>query len=155
MKRQKETIGSIVEIDLKNGNYTYAQLLENGTVFFDYLSKEPLKNLEILNNSKILFIVTVYKDVITHGYWLKVGKLPIRKEFEVLPMKFIQDGLDSKIFRLYDPNTGKMLSATKEECKGLERAAVWEADAIENRIKDYYEGNENFYVNEDLKIFKE
>jgi hypothetical protein len=33
-----------------------------------------------------------------------------------------------------------------EEVKGLERAAVWEADHIEDRLTDYIDGKENKWV---------
>ena len=41
MKRQRRPPGSIVKIDLKNGYYNYAQLLENGIAFFDIYTKVP------------------------------------------------------------------------------------------------------------------
>jgi hypothetical protein len=153
MKRQKETIGSILEIDLKNGNYAYAQILENGTAFFDYLTNEPLKNFDVLETCPVLFIIGIYKDIITRGYWLKVGKLPIRKELEILPMKFMQD-FETYELSLYNPNTGKIYPATREECIGLERASVWEAHHVESRIIDYYNNTPNIWV-EQLKIKKE
>ena len=39
MKRQKRTIGSILEINIENEYFTYAQILHEGCVFFDYRSK--------------------------------------------------------------------------------------------------------------------
>lgn len=153
MKRQKETIGSILEIDLKNGNYAYAQILKNGFVFFDFLSKESLNEFSILENCKILFIIVVYKDIVTRGHWLKVGKLPIKKEFEVLPMKFVQDGIHKDRFELYDPNTGETISTNKDACKGLERSSIWDAHHVEDRIRDYYNGVPCKWLKDDLALF--
>lgn len=153
MKRQKETIGAILEINIDNQYYVYGQILDKGTAFFDYKSAERLNDFRELEKSTILFIVTVYKDVITQGTWLKVGKLPIREELEILPMKFIRDVLNPDKFRLYNPNTGEMIPATKDECKGLEVAAVYEAEHIEQRISDYYAGRVNLDRQKDLDVF--
>ena len=152
MKRQRRTPGSIVKIDLKNGYYNYAQLLENGIAFFDIYTKDPeLEDLSILLKKPILFIVSVYRDVISTGLWLKIGKLPIREDLKILPMECIQDALDDTIFRLYNPNTGEMTKATREECEGLETCAVWEAYHVESRLRDHYNGVPNDIV-ESLKI---
>lgn len=140
MKRQKETIGAILEINIENEYFVYAQILDGGTAFFDYKTKENLKDFTILNSSKILFIIAVYKDVITHGIWLKVGKLQIREELRVLPFQYIRDPLKPENFELYNPNTGEITKSTKDEVKGLECAAVWEANHVEDRIRDHYLG---------------
>jgi hypothetical protein len=152
MKRQQRTPGSIVRIDLGNGYYNYAQLLENGVAFFDIYTKEvELSNLDLLSTRPILFILEVYRDVISRGRWLKVGKLPIREDLKVVPMQCIQDALNPKVFRLYNPNTEEMFSATREECEGLEKAAVWDAHHVEDRIRDHYNGVANVWI-EQLKI---
>ena len=134
MKRQRRTPGSIVKIDLKNGYYNYAQIVENGIAFFDIYTKDPeLEDLSILLEKPVLFILEVYRDVISTRLWLKVGKLPIREDLKILPMQCIQDGLDETQFELYNPNTGEVTQATGEECEGLETCAVWEAHAVEKR----------------------
>lgn len=152
MKRQRRTPGSIVKIDLKNGYYNYAQLLENGVAFFDIYTKDSeLEDLSILLKKPILFIVEVYRDVISTGLWLKVGKLPIREDLKILPMQCMQDALNETRFELYNPNTGEVTKATREECEGLERCAVWEAHHVESRLRDHYNGVPNDIV-EALKI---
>jgi len=148
MKRQKITEGSIVEISINNEYYVYAQILNKGLgyAFFDFRSKEKLKNLEILTGCSVLFIVSIYAHVITQGEWLKIGKLPIRKDLETLPFKFIQDRHNSKYLRLYNPNTGEISKASKMDCVNLERAAVWDSNHVEDRIRDYYLGVPNVWL---------
>jgi Immunity protein 26 len=154
MKRQQITEGSILEINIENQYYVYAQILgKAGYAIFDYKVSEKLMNFDILQNCSILFIISVYNDVINQGHWLKVGKLPKREDLKVQPMQFIQDSIDKSKFRLYNPNTGEMTKATKEECKGLEVAAVYEAHHIEERIGDYYAGRMNLDRQKDLSIF--
>ena len=152
MKRQRRPPGSIVKIDLKNGYYNYAQIVENGIAFFDIYTKDPeLEDLSILLEKPVLFILEVYRDVISTGLWLKVGKLPIREDLKTLPMQCIQDALDETQFELYNPNTGEVTKATREECEGLETCAVWEAYHVESRLRDHYNGVPNDIV-EALKI---
>ncbi|WP_370789238.1 MULTISPECIES: hypothetical protein [Bacteroides] len=66
-------------------------------------------------------------------------------------MQCIQDALDETQFELYNPNTGEVTKATREECEGLETCAVWEAHAVEERIIDHYNGVPIFWV-ESMKI---
>ena len=66
-------------------------------------------------------------------------------------MQCIQDGLDETQFELYNPNTGEVTKATREECEGLETCAVWEAYHVESRLRDHYNGVPNDIV-EALKI---
>lgn len=100
MKRQRITEGAILEINIENDYYVYAQILVKGLgyAFFDYRSKQHLTALDELLKCEILFIVMVYNDVVTQGKWIKVGKLPIRKDLLVQPMKFIQDSTNPDKF---------------------------------------------------------
>jgi len=150
-KKQKRTVGSIIEIQLEEGYFAYGQILRAGIAVFDLYVPEHLKDISLLNSATELFIVQVYDDAITNGRWLKIGKLSIRRGFEILPMKFIQDAINPESFQLYDPNTGEIIDAKKEDCIGLECAAVWEAEHVESRIIDYYSGRPNIWV-ENLKI---
>lgn len=145
-----------MEINIEGQYYVYAQILSKGLgyAFFDFKSKEKLRDFNILLNSKVLFIVMVYNDIITKGVWLKVGKLPIRDDLLVQPMKFIQDNLNPNNFEHYNPNTGKITKATKEECVGLERASVWDANHVEDRIRDYYLGVPCTWLRDDYELFE-
>jgi Immunity protein 26 len=154
MKRQQITVGAILEININNEYYVYAQILKKASyVFFDYKSKTKLEKLETLLIVPIIFIVAIYNDVINKGLWLKIGKLEIRKDFENLPMKFIQDIQKLDSFELYNPNTGLITPTTKDKIIDLERAAVWEAYAIEERIKDYYNGIPSDWLKRDYELF--
>jgi hypothetical protein len=156
MKKQRITQGSILEINIDNKYYAYAQILDKSEyAFFDYKSEKQLNDLSILEDRPILFMVGVYDDVVTKGHWLKVGKLEIRKSLKVLPMQFIQDALHPDRFEFYNPNTGESTPATKEKVKNLERASVWEANHVEDRIRDYYNGVPCVWLEEDIELFKD
>lgn len=154
MKKQRITKGSILEIPIDNKYYIYAQILEKSSyVFFDFISKEQISDFELLNEKPILFIISVYDQVVTKGEWLKVGKINIRKELEVLPMFFIQDPINKEKFRIYDANTGEIVPATKREIIGLERASVWNKTHVEDRIRDFYNKVPCVWLEEDRKLF--
>lgn len=157
MAKQRITQESILEINIENQYYTYAQILKNGLgyAFFDFKSNERLTDFSILNTKKVLFIIMVYNDVVTQGKWLKVGKLPIREDLIEQPFKYIQDVLNPNNFELYNPNTGKIIKATKDQCRGLECAAVYEAFHVEERIRDHFNGKVNIDRQKDLDLFRD
>lgn len=53
-------------------------------------------------------------------------------------MMFMEDQINPGNFSLYNPNSGEITKATKEECYGLERASVWEGIERVDRIKTRY-----------------
>lgn len=137
--RQRRTIGAIMEIYVDNEYYVYAQSYPyNKEIIFDYRSKEPLKDLSVLLTAKQLFRITVYRSVIGSGHWLKVGKLPLREDLFPLQLQYIHHSYGNIEYEIYNPMTGQITPSTKDECKGLEEAAVWDYGAINERIRDYY-----------------
>lgn len=151
MKRQRITPGAILEIKASE-KYYYAQILESkDCAFFQLERPNPLSDIKVLNGVEVIFIVRVYDDVITKGKWEKIGKLEIRNDLKIAPDKFVQDVMNPDIFRIYNPNTGEMKSATRAECIGLERSSVWEAEHVEGRLADHFKGVPNIWV-EQLSI---
>ena len=154
MKRQRETVGAILEIPIYGEYYAYAQIIPHGLcAFFDYRSREPLHDFSVLETVPVLFIIGVYTQVITQGVWLKVGKLPVRKEFEIAPMEYIYDMVGKK-FEQYDPNTGEITPSTKEIARGREAAAVWDNNHIEDRIRDHYNNVPCIWLKKQYELFK-
>jgi hypothetical protein len=144
--------GAFIEIALPNGKYSYGRILAKASfAFYDIYSDERVTDLDKIRKSKVLFINSVYKHAITKNRWKIIGVSEIEPNLKILPMEFIQDELEPTQFEIYSPNTGIMKPAKKAECLGLERAAVWEPDHIEDRIVDYFEGRANKWY-ESLKI---
>ena len=83
--------------------------------------------------------------------WQIIGSLDFESNLKKLPMTFIQDSIDPLKFRIYNPNTGEIKPTTKSQCIGLECAAVWEPNQIEDRLIDFFENRPNKWV-ESLKI---
>lgn len=144
-KRQKRTVGAVVKIPLEEGYHTYARILKNAFAFYDLRTKEDIEDLEKITASKVLFITGVYDYAITKGYWLKVGTIPLGKEFEQVAPQYIQDAIQKDKFKLFYSN-GKVKDVSLEEVRGLERVAVWTPEAIQERLNDHYAGRKNYSV---------
>ena len=146
MRKQRRTVGAIVEIPLADDTHSYGLVLDKASIAIFNIKTENEFSIADILKEDVLFIVAVYNDAITSGRWKKIGKTAIDEKFQELPMKFIQDSLNPSKFESYNPNTGEITPSTKEECIGLERAAVWEAEHVESRITDFFNSRENVWV---------
>jgi hypothetical protein len=141
MKRQKRTVGAVVKIPFNGKWFTYGQILDDAeVVIFDARTDCEL-SMDEITNQPIICRVAVSNHAITKGRWLKVGKYPISEELKKPIPKYIQDILQPDRFEIYCD--GMIRPSTREECIGLERAAVWEPEHVEERIRDHYSGKQN------------
>jgi hypothetical protein len=139
-KSQKRRIGDIVKIPLGDGTHTYARVLpEASFAFYDSRGTEELEINRIVD-LPILFFTAVMNHAIKSGRWKVVGHIS-RDDGLRAPPQFIQDPLDKRSFSIYED--GKIRPATRQECVGLECAAVWEPEHVEVRLRDHYAGRKN------------
>lgn len=149
-KKQKRTIGAIVKVPLENGYHTYARILKYDFAFYDFRTKEEVTDLQKIISAPILFITTVNDYSVTRGLWLKIGTIPLEEKLLILPPQFVQNPLNPEQFFIVE--NGIRRPATKDECQGLERSAVWTPEGIQDRLNDHYAGRKNFYVDRDKKL---
>ena len=137
---ERLTKGKIVEIPVHDEYYVYAQVLAHSCfAYFDARYSASVQDIHDIDMSKVLFIVcSSVTDAVRAGRWRIRGKLPISPELTTLPFEFIQDGLNPYKFSLYNYETGEVTPATREECEGLGRCAVWYDNHIEDRIYSHY-----------------
>jgi hypothetical protein len=95
-------------------------------------------------NQPILFFAAVMDSAIKSGRWPIVAHLPLDGGLTP-PPKFMQDRWNKSSFSIY-LNSGEIKKATRKECQGLERAAVWDPEHIEDRLRDHYSGTGNKWV---------
>lgn len=140
-KRQRWTVGSIVEIPLE-GYYAYGQLLKPDNIgFYDKKYDSPIEDITELETVPFLFVQYVCSSpAITQGYWRKIGKLPIKAGYETMPMEFIQDSIKKDRFFLYNPNTAESKPCKREDIEGLNRCAISYQNHIEDRLNAYFLG---------------
>lgn len=142
-KRVRRRIGDILAIQLSDGNYSFARVLAEPLVsFYDRLSDQILPSEEILSLS-VAFTIWVENSVITSGRWPIIGHHSIDNELAKEPKFFKVDSISGKI-SIYENGVEK--AASDSEIDGLECAAVWGATHVEDRLRDYYEGVPNRWV---------
>jgi len=97
-----------------------------------------------LEDCEVSFRVWIHKSAFNLGRWPKVGKMPIGPELSVSVDRFSQDALDPTKFSLW--NGDRNWSVSREECEGLECAAVWDPNHVEDRIRDLADGVPNKWL---------
>lgn len=149
MKRQKYIEGAILKIQFTPSTHTYARLLRSPILaFYDSISTVDIP-IESIITRPVLFKIAVMRKAITSGRWSQIGVVPLDASLLVPPTFFRQDGLNPN--KLFLHTAGIERPATREECVHLERAAVWEAEHVEERLRDYYAGRPNRWV-ESLRL---
>lgn len=143
MKRQRRRVGDVVRIDLGAGFHTYARVLPNASfAFYDCRLVGEASLPEILA-CQVLFRIAVMNHAVKTGRWPVIGHEPLKGAMLILPSEFMQDPIDKTTFS-YD--NGVIPAATGEQCRGLERASVWEPEHVEDRLRAHYAGNVNHIV---------
>jgi hypothetical protein len=142
--------GDIVRIDFDGKRHTYGQLLADPYVAVHDLPTEgDATDLAEVVGSPILFIVAVHDRAIGRD-WPIVGTAPAGSALPAVPEYFMQDMFNPSKCKIIDLE-GNMREVTPQECVGLERAAVWEAEHVAERLRDHYAGRPNPHL-ESMKL---
>lgn len=149
--KQKIILGSVVEIHLSQEFFSYAQIITKSELaFYDYSGvRISTDSLDVVCKKPILFVLAVMHAAIKSGRWKIVGRCEIPQALKSPREYFIQDVLTKK-FSIYTNNDGNIRPAERSEIEGLECAAVWEPEHVEDRLRDHFAGRQNLWV-EQLK----
>jgi hypothetical protein len=130
VKRIRRKIGNIHAIPLPNGNFAYCRTFRDASIGIYVQIGENIEDLP--KKEDYQFIVGVYNDVLTLGDWPLVDYRPFKNEEEEWPPPYcIIDSISCEV-SIY--HKGEISKANKDDCQGLEIAAVWEAEDIIDRI---------------------
>jgi hypothetical protein len=140
---------SLVCKALDDGWTYYARLLEFPWVaFYRHRTKAQSDQLEAIAAKPALFTIAAHKDLLAPKEWRVIGSLrpdPTLGRPKAMAMWDVDTGechiIDDK---------SVMHPATLEQCKGLEPAAVWEPEHIDDRLKDEFAGRPNHWLLEML-----
>ena len=149
-KRVRRTPGQFVEVELGDGNKTYGRVLSEPLfAFYDLraATAESSPELPRLAALPVIFRIWVMNHAVTRGRWQVLGSLPLPRDLEASPNFFKQDTTNGRLSIYNDdlaPNYER--PATRGECEGLERAAVWEPEHVEERLRDHFEGRPNRWL---------
>jgi hypothetical protein len=141
-------VGDVVKIDMGDGSLCFGRILEEPLMAFYDFKVRGVPNIAEIVSKRILFKIWVMNHAITSGRWPVIGSSPLPKELQQ-PVTFFKQDPISKEVSLYV--NAQEVPATREQCKGLERAAVWDPEHVEDRLRDYFAGVPNQWV-ESLKI---
>ena len=147
-KAPKRVVGDIVKIPLGDGWHSYARVLPEASYAFYDTRVNGDDTFEEIIARPILFFAAVMGYAIKKSRWPIVGHVPSEDQLKA-PPRFIQDALNKDRFEVYED--GKIRPSTRAECAGLECAAVWDPEHVEDRLRDHYAGRKNKWV-ESLKV---
>jgi Immunity protein 26 len=139
--------GALIRINLKDGYDTFARLLANGQVAFYSIRcfhEEPIE-LNQIYESDILFVTAVMKYAFKKETWKIIDVRPLEKALSEPRNYFIKDILSGR-FSIYRSNDGSIRDSLLKECQGLEEAAGWDPEHIEERLMDHFANRPNKWV---------
>jgi hypothetical protein len=147
--KQSRVDGDFVLIPLGGETYGYGRVLPDAVVAFYDAFDRGKKSVDELPGSKILFRIPVMDHAIKNCRWPVIGHLPLEQGLRQPARFFLVDKLKKGDYRIYE--NGVIRRATRQECIGLENAAVWEPEQVEDRLRDHIAERPNKWV-EALKL---
>ncbi|GAA3970749.1 immunity 26/phosphotriesterase HocA family protein [Allohahella marinimesophila] len=147
-KNKKRIVGDIVKIELEDKSYCFGRVLREPLMAFYDLKTPSIPDVEHILHRPILFKLAVMNSAVTSGRWKVIANSQLEEEL-THPVSFFKQDPITKAVCLYVDD--KEIAASKEECKNLERAAVWSAEHVEDRLRDHFLGVKNSWV-ESLKL---
>ncbi len=131
--------GNVVEIPLENGKYAYGVVVNFPLIAFSnlYFDKPQVNFSGVFDD--FAFKLWVMKNAIGKRHWHVVGNIEISIESPV----FYKVDMISKCFSHYHESLET--ESSLEQCIGLECAAVWEAEHIEERLLAKSVGKESIW----------
>ncbi len=134
MRKQRRKPGSFFRINLADGSFGYARSLESPySAFYKHRTSIPDSDLDLIASSPILF-----KTAVRHlalDSWELIGWRELEAPLTQPLVRFTQDVGNFRRCTIFD-TVGNERTAEPQDCVGLERAAVWEQDSIEERLLD-------------------
>jgi hypothetical protein len=141
----RRRVGDVVAIPLGSGRFGFGWVLEEPLIaFFDSEGSGSHLDVEQIARRPIAFRIWVMNHAVTSGRWPVMGHVDVNPESHEPPCFFKQDPLSGRLTITRDGSTET--AASPEQCTGLERAAVWEPDHVEDRLRDHFAGVPNRWV---------
>lgn len=150
VKRQRRTPGKLLQVNLGNNKAARALVLNEPLIaFFDKQFDLDEADDVCVVDLPIAFTLMVMNRAVTSGRWVVVGSVDIPPALKV-PPKFCKEDLVSGEAAIYQeiPELAPFYErpARPGECEGLEAAAVWDPEHVEDRLRDHFVGLPNKWV---------
>lgn len=141
MRKQTYKPGTFFRIPLGDGSSGYGRLLESSyTAFYKHRTSEPDLDLDRIASKPVLFKTAVRQ--LAWYAWDVIGWRELEEHLTQPLVRFTQDVGDFRQCTIFD-TAGNERAAEPQECVGIERAVVWEQQAIEERLLDALMGRPN------------
>jgi hypothetical protein len=141
MSISKHIAGTFIRINLADGSFAYARMIESPyTAFYDYRTTNPDSDLDRIASKPVLFRIAVRHLAL--DAWEIIGRRPLEEQLTQPVVQFMQDIGNFRDCTIYD-SAGQERKVEPQECVGLERAAVWEQNGVEDRLLDAFLGRPN------------
>jgi hypothetical protein len=135
-----------MRIGLGDGTHAFARVLPNSQVaIYSHRGSEADALSPSVFGSEILWKLTVMKSALISGRWPVVDYRPLESELLCPVEYFVKDRLSGR-YSVYRSSDGHTRESNFEECKALEAAAAWEAEHVEDRLRDYFAGRANAWT---------
>jgi hypothetical protein len=134
------TPGAVYVLTLTSGATVTAVALERPYAAF-YATGE-LSMERVAEWEAPMYVLAVHKQTFADPTWRRVGTVDYRVVPDATPRFFMQDEGDPSDISIVDA-TWHPRPATRAECEGLERAAVWDGHLVKERLEDELAGRVN------------
>lgn len=143
MPQQRFEPGAVLRVDFDPPRHSYARMLSDHPylAFYAGVHEQPVAPEQAVTEP-VLFVLAVHDRAYQTGRWPRVGAVPLADAGVKIPEYFMQDMFNPAKCRIID-HLGNVRPARPEDCVGLERAAVWDAEHIEERLRDHHAGRPN------------
>ncbi|WP_300554257.1 immunity 26/phosphotriesterase HocA family protein [Maricaulis sp.] len=133
----RKKTGDVVEFSLPDGGFAYAKILKSPLVaFYDCITAERVPLADV-TSAKTAFSVWVMDEAVNSKAWKKIGTTALTED-DLRERLFFSRDMISKDYVLHD-DFGTA-PASKEDCIGLEVAAIWSKKQIEERLSHHRRG---------------
>lgn len=139
-RRKKWEPGNVVEIEHGDGSFSYGVIIEEPLVAFSETTFVERPEITSKLFDKVAFQLWVMNSAIGKNGWPVIGYVQL-EELSISEARFYRYDIVSKRFYHYVDCTNDIPS-TREGCVGLECAAVWRKDHVEDRLRAHKAGVE-------------
>ena len=135
--------GKIFEVVLPGGGLAYGMVIVFPLVaFFDFRFAERPPIADIISRP-VAFRIWVMRACLSRSGWPVIGFAAVPDALSQQPDFYKFDRI-ARSFSLYRGHSEE--PATREQCLGLECAAVWSAVHVESRLDDHFAERPNRWV---------
>lgn len=145
-RRSKREVGDVISIPLGDGRTAFGVVLDEPLVtFFDIcVANERFPSASEIAQKPVAFRVWVMNKPIVDGTWPVIGHVAVPAHLLEPPLFFKQDPISGRV--TVGHTASEELLPEHGQLEYLERAAVWSANHVVDRLRDHFDGRPNKWV---------